>query len=331
MSRRALGAMLLVGFTVLGPATVAQADPAKPSNARSHVLSVDPPVAGLQVDIVGGDGFVRVRAARGLEVMVLGYAGEPYVEIQADGTVRENQRSPAVGINRRRDASSSPQAGADSGAPPEWKLVGHNGSYLWHDHRVHYMGDGTPPALSPWDVTLAVNGQSVMVHGELRQLSSPTSWPWKAVAVVAGVATLAGLLRYPRWTSLVLAVVGVAAIVVGFSEVLHLPSLAQPGPRSWALPLAALVLVALGLMSWSPLLPLRRPALVGAGGVLSVWAYQRRSALTRRLLITGLPNWLERSIVAITLGVAVAATIAMVAAIFLAYSSPNQAGARSRR
>src|ERR1700712_2066214 len=148
MSRRLAVAMLVTGLMVFGPAGMASADPAKPSNARSMVLSINPPVPGVRVDIVGGDGFVRVRVARGLAVTVLGYAGEPYVEVQPDGTVRVNQRSPAVGINRRRDASSGPQVGANSGAAPEWLAVGHDGSYLWHDHRVYYMGTGTPPPLS---------------------------------------------------------------------------------------------------------------------------------------------------------------------------------------
>src|SRR4051794_11510724 len=148
MTRRALVALVLIAFTVVGPAGIAHADPAKPSNAQSHVVALNPPVAGVLVDIVGGDGFVQVKVAKGTDVVVLGYASEPYVEVQADGTVRVNERSPAVGINRRRDASSGPQVGANSAAPPEWKIVGHGGTYLWHDHRVHWMApDVRPPPL----------------------------------------------------------------------------------------------------------------------------------------------------------------------------------------
>jgi len=328
-------AVLLICLAVVGPAGIAHADPAKPSNAQSRVVSLNPPVAGVKVDIVGGDGFVQLQVAKGTDVVVLGYAAEPYVEVEADGTVRLNDRSPAVGINRRRDASSGPQAGADSGAPPEWKVVGHSGTYLWHDHRVHWMApDVTPPPLVPWDVGLVVNGQPVTVHGELRQLPAPTSWPWEALAITVAAIALVALWVRPRMVPLALTVVGVAATVVGFSEIAHLPTLAQPGPRSWALPLAALAMVAVSVLPIDALRPLRRPALVGAGGTLAVWAFQRRTALTRRLLITGLPTWLERSIVAITFGVAAAATIVVLALIvtaYSAYSSPNHAGARSSK
>jgi hypothetical protein len=328
MKARVAVALLVTSMLVFGSASAAVADPAKPTNAQSKVLSIDPPIGGIQVDIVGGEGFVRLRVPRGTDVMVLGYAGERYVEVRADATVWVNQRSPAVGINRRRDASSGPQPGADSRADAAWKVVGHDGTYLWHDHRVHYMGSGQPPRLATWELTLWVNSSPVTVHGELHRLDAPTAWPWQAIAVALTVVVSLTLWRRPRLVVPALLVGGVAGLVVGLSEVVHLPSVAQPGPRSWALPVAVLVLVAVGVVAWRPL---RRPALAGAGVALVAWGFLRRTTLTHRLLITGLPTWLERLVVVSTLAVGAAATLVLVARIVVAQSSPNHAGARSSR
>ena len=56
--------------------------------------------------MVGGDGFLDMPVEPGHEVVVEGYDGEPYLRFRADGTVQENQNSPATYLNRNRYAGA---------------------------------------------------------------------------------------------------------------------------------------------------------------------------------------------------------------------------------
>ncbi|MGD2052087.1 MAG: hypothetical protein PVI35_06395, partial [Acidimicrobiia bacterium] len=77
----ALAAMLVV------PAAPALADPAGPSDYQSSVIGLDPPVAGVDVSIIGGDSFVRLVVDPATEVEVTGYRGEPYLRFLPGGIV----------------------------------------------------------------------------------------------------------------------------------------------------------------------------------------------------------------------------------------------------
>ena len=82
--------------------TPAMADSAGPTDYRSEVVAIDPPTPSIAVSIVGGDSFVLLRVDPGVEVEIMGYQDEPYLRFAADGSVFENQRSPATYINGSR-------------------------------------------------------------------------------------------------------------------------------------------------------------------------------------------------------------------------------------
>ena len=42
-------------------------------------------------------------------------------------------------------------ADADEKATPRWEVVGSNGRYEWHDHRIHWMSKDTPPQVKDED------------------------------------------------------------------------------------------------------------------------------------------------------------------------------------
>ena len=140
--RHSIGVFLAVvtGVVVASP-SAAIADSARPTDFRSEVVAIDPPTPSIAVSIVGGDAFVLLRVDPGVEVEVMGYQSEPYLRFAADGTVYENQSSPATYINGSRYGGSSIPEGASAAAEPDWAEVAPPGSgeYAWHDHRSHLM------------------------------------------------------------------------------------------------------------------------------------------------------------------------------------------------
>ena len=85
-----------IAIMIVAPVSPAAADPAEPTDYRSVVDVVEPAIAGVTIDVVGGDSFLRVRAEAGHEVIVIGYWDEPYARITADGTVEVRDRATGV-------------------------------------------------------------------------------------------------------------------------------------------------------------------------------------------------------------------------------------------
>jgi hypothetical protein len=137
---------------------------------------------------------LRLRNPTGLEVVVLGYAGEPYLRVGPAG-VFENRRSPATYRNRVRIAPAPPPAHADPAAPPQWRRLDGGDAVAWYDHRAYWMEASDPPAvraapgrshvvIPTWQVDLRVGGQPVRVTGDVRWVPGPSPWPWIVAAAV---------------------------------------------------------------------------------------------------------------------------------------------------
>ncbi|MEX0831796.1 MAG: hypothetical protein WD007_04265 [Nitriliruptoraceae bacterium] len=283
MRRLVVGAAAVVVF--LSMPTLAWADPAVPTHYRSTVTEVrlaeldngsgpdDSTGVALQVDIIGGDALVVIRA-HGQHVEVPGYDDEPYVRIQPDGVVELNERSPARWLNDARYGSLeiSVPPSADSSAPPAWTVVGDDGEFAWHDHRIHFMSPQLPRHIDPtrrqvqhvfdWQVPVVVDGREVVIAGQLEWIPGPDATSHIAV-VAAGLAAaaLAGWgmrlaarsqRRQPTGLTsdccgpvrLVLAVAAVVAVMSGLGGWVNLPNGAEGDAAGVVLPVSALVLLA---------------------------------------------------------------------------------------
>jgi hypothetical protein len=313
---------MVLGLLVLGGP--AAADPAGPTHFRSTVTEVvvadDGPVA-VEVEVLGGDAFLVVRAEPGTEVEVPGYEGEPYVRIAADGTVEANTRSPARWLNDARfgalDVDIPPQADVD--APPQWEVVARDGEYAWHDHRIHFMSPALPPSVdasrrepqqvSDWSVPLMVDGREVQLRGELEWLPGPSPvLPMGAVLVTAAAGAWLGLRRATGLP----AAIAVGAVLtggVGLSASLGLPAGADAEPALVVLP-ALSIGVLLAARLWA-----RRDAgqaawmTPAAGLPIAVWGIVQWGALTRPIVPGPLPSELVLVTVAIAFGLAIAALV----------------------
>jgi hypothetical protein len=196
---------LLAMLTVAGPAGAHVGGGAAGSDFDARVLSVTPEVPGLTVRVLQFGDELEVVNATGSEVVVPGYDEEPYLRIGPDGVWR-NANSPATYINLDRYAQVDLPDHAARGAEPDWERVSTEPSYVWHDHRTHWMSaEVLPPGVAAdpgrahtvfeWTVPLLHEGVEVAVDGELTWTPPPSPWlVWPVCAVLVLVAVGAGLL-----------------------------------------------------------------------------------------------------------------------------------------
>jgi hypothetical protein len=306
--------LIALGLVVLG-ASPAAADPVAPGDYRSEVTGIEPPTEAVSARVLGGDSFLELDVTPGHTVIVLGYAEEPYLRFNPDGTVERNVRSPATYLNDDRLAAVEPPPEARPDAEPVWEQVATGGTYAWHDHRTHWMGSTPPPvargevvggAFDPWRVPLVVDGSPTDVTGTLRYEAAPSPIPWAVLALAAAGALVALGRRAPLLAaSGALTLASALAVVLGRAEHGMNPPDAGANPLLWVLPAVALLTGAA-----ATLLGDRRPAVVlalASVASLAGWGLLRISVLLKPVLPSPLPDPLDRAGVALALGAAVGA------------------------
>jgi len=168
-------AWVVAAAALLFGAPVALAHEGSP-NFLSQVNNVTPAGAGITVEVLNRDDRLLLRNDSGEDVVVEGYSKEPYVRLDADGTVLVNENSEAFYINEERDGQVDVPDGVDSKGEPRWKEVSKTGTYEWHDHRMHWMSEGDPEQVEDkdvrtkvfdWKVPLTVDGRQGAIAGTL--------------------------------------------------------------------------------------------------------------------------------------------------------------------
>jgi hypothetical protein len=315
--------LLAVGLLAL-TASPAAADPAVPTHYDSVITGIDDPAGGplpIEVEVLGGDAFLVVRADPGTAVEVPGYQGEPYVRIDADGTVHVNERSEARWVNDERYGIPGAELPpiVDNEAPPSWVQAGDGGEYAWHDHRIHYMSPslpqqvdpdaGTPQPVWDWTVPLIVDGRQVELTGSLTWLPGPSPALPIGLTLVLAAVTVAVVWRWRAALVPLLAVAIVAGAAIGAAKLIGLPAGADGEPALLVLPAIATGAVLLGTV-----LGRRQAAatwLIPAAGVpVLVWGILQSGALVRPIVPGPVAVEVVRVVVAATLAIGAAAVAA---------------------
>lgn len=166
---------LLAAFALLVPATAASAHGGNP-NYRSVINGVTPKMPEVSFQVLDYDSYMQLLDQHGHEVTIYGYEEEPYARILRNGTVQVNQRSPATYLNDNRFAEVTVPPIANAKAPPLWKTVDESGTFIWHDHRMHYMSPDTPPQVTDkgkktkifnYAIPVSVDGKKGDINGTL--------------------------------------------------------------------------------------------------------------------------------------------------------------------
>jgi hypothetical protein len=311
--RTALFVAVLAG-TLLVPAGPAAAHGGEAPDAtayRIEVSAVSPAEPGIRVRVVEAGARLELENTTGRTVEVLGYQGEPYLEVRPDGTY-ENASSPATYTNRTLDGDTPVPAGASPTAAPQWRRVSTGTTVRWHDQRTRWLDDGLPPQaradpsrshkLRDWVVPLRDGVRTIEVRGTLTWEPPPPAWLWWLGALALAAGLTAADRRGVR-------VIGPAALAAGTITMGYAVTrmILGVGGQSPALVAGALAVVAgvLTLRGRAPfLLALAGALLVIFGGLADVGVFGQAV-----VLFPG-PSWLARAavLVAIGAGLAMAAT-----------------------
>ena len=309
---------ILVGAAVVALSLGASSIQA--TNTEAVIESVVPTLpAGVSIDVVGADSFLRVRAA-GHVVEVPGYEGEPYLRIDGDGRTRVNEASASAILNRDRYGSTA--ATDATSETPRWRTTGSNGTLLWHDHRIHWMSRSTPPTIDEagtvleFDVPVVVDSTTHVVSGVL-YLRDEASPAWWGIAVLAAAAMYVASRRRRRATAVTAACVAALGVAVGVHEFLGMPAGARITPV-----LAGFTAIAAVSFVGSVVLERRdssdaAAAFAAGGGTSMVLAAVLCAEQVRSAWIPGVAHpWEARIVVPMLLGVgtvvALRATVSLV-------------------
>ena len=115
-------AFLMCVFSSVLLAAPARAHEGNP-NYRSEIRALVPAVSGIDFEVLNYDDRLLLTNRTDRRVLVNGYQGEPYIRIQADGTVQVNKRSPSFYLNEDRFAKVEVPADAGERAVTE---MGHH-------------------------------------------------------------------------------------------------------------------------------------------------------------------------------------------------------------
>lgn len=100
--------------------------------------------------------------------------------------------APTTLVNRGADARNLTGA-ADPAPTPQWRQISDSSTYLYHDHRIDWMGGGLPAVVrndinhshlvKRWEIDLMVDDTAVNVLGTL--IWKPTGFSLLDIAFVA--------------------------------------------------------------------------------------------------------------------------------------------------
>lgn len=187
---RGSSAMLLAAIAALSACGAAQAHEGggAAKGYSSVITSVEPAAQGMRVQVLDADDRLRLVVEPKHVVVVHGYQGEPYLRFAPEGVFR-NRRSPATYANDDRYGRVRLPAEADATARPVWEKVASGGrAYEWHDHRIHWMSESYPPAVTAapdeprhvldWTVGGTIDGRPLLIRGRLDYAPLPgTTFP----------------------------------------------------------------------------------------------------------------------------------------------------------
>jgi hypothetical protein len=283
-----------------------------PSTAAAHLrsgtvavdyrASVSSPQTALAVGIYQSDLALHFSVRRGHKVLVLGYLGEPFLRIDADG-VAVNAASPTAA------ASGLLHAGERTTGRADWLRRGRN-SVVWHDARVRQL----PPRAQrgQWSVPILVDGRREAITGEVWRVRPPALWQWLLLVVALTALAVALALRAtPARTQTLCIAFGLCSAASAIVAAAGFALGAYASPGTWISGVDELLFmgVGAGVLAWGPR---TARAAAGAGlGLLGLAVGLSRGAIfLHGIVLSALPGIASRAVVALAVATGAAAAVA---------------------
>jgi hypothetical protein len=190
-----VAAVVGAGIATAPPAAAHTVGGVTATDYQSRILGVSPPTPGITVRLLDLGRRIQLTNRGPTPLVVLGYQGEPYLQIGPDG-VFENIHSPAVYQNRPLPAgvtSTTLPAIAQPSAAPEWRRTGSGDTAVWRDRRTRWEGarpavvarhPGQVTTVASWAIPMLQGTASVQVLGRIVWFPPPNPLPWVGLAVV---------------------------------------------------------------------------------------------------------------------------------------------------
>jgi deferrochelatase/peroxidase EfeB len=325
--RLLLPALVAAGVLLVGaPARAHEVGGVGATNFHTTLSALAPATPGLRLSVVDNGSRLELVNDTPAEAVVAGYAGEPYARVGPDG-VFLNQHSPATYLNADRFSATQVPATADPARAPEWTKVADGPVWRWHDHRVHWMLRTLPAAvaadpgsshrISTWTLTLDHDGRRLTATGTLDWVPGSSPWPWFVlVAVLAAAMVLA--VAWPRRPHRVLAVATGALVVLDIGHavtVVVATSGTVPEKLGGLFGSASLLLWPFALFAAALLWQRHtRAAWISAavGFVVAVTLVVEDAPVWwRSSAPAAVPGWVNRTIVALVVGIGLGLVIAL--------------------
>ena len=227
MARRLLLALALATLALapVAHAAITQTPDVTDTRYQSTLRSVVPSVPGVtwkvidrgdEIQLINHSGrTVTVYAYQTTPFLGPNYSGGPYARIKPDGTVEVNESSPAYYLNQSfYEGGVSVPATASATAPPHWVTLAKTGSFIWHDHRIHYLTPIVPASIRKrglnrrqfvfnWYVPFTVGTRRGYLAGQLywvgqKGFSFPAGAIIALIVVVIGGAAFVVVVRRRR-------------------------------------------------------------------------------------------------------------------------------------
>ena len=291
-------------------------DSVQPRDTVSIIDSITPELpAGVAVDIVGSDTFVRVQSD-GHDVMITGYKNEPYMHITTKGEVFVNDGSQTTLINGNRYGNVDTSSFVES-PNPVWRKIGTNGTAMWHDHRVHWMSPKQPAPIDTagtvleWKVSMSVDGVPTTVAGTLF-LREKASMLWWLAGFAALLCAVVLSVRRRREFFVLTFLISMVGVAVGAMQYIGLPDGARITPLILMFSSGAAVVAAVSMFMQRRGQASQHIAVslnAGAGATLVVCGWLCADQV-RASYVPGIDQeWLVRMLIPALLGIGFVATI----------------------
>jgi hypothetical protein len=210
--RRALAAA--VAFAALLAPAHAEAHGRTGRLAVDYEARVSPlraPLVGVvEARIYRADLAIRLTSRGAHRVVVLGYQGEPFLLLDADGAFVNAGSLTAAGAGLTRRGGRG------------WRRYARWPSVVWHDARVRAVAAGVERRR--WTIPVRVDRVPAQVSGVVRRVPPPPAWPWLVVGgIFAAAAALllalrsSGLLRPATVVFAWIAAAATAASAIGLA------------------------------------------------------------------------------------------------------------------